>query len=216
MFIGHYAIGLASKKFAPQASLGALIAAPTLLDLLWPIFILLGWEQVRIDPGNTLFTPLDFISYPLSHSLVSAIAWANLFAIFYYFFSRYLRGAVISWIGVVSHWFLDFLTHRPDMPLYAGGPRFGLGLWNTPRATVIVEVLMYVVGIWIYDRTTHPRDRIGSWGFWSFVAALGLFYVLNVLGPALPNVRTLAIGAIVFGLLLVLWAWWFDRHRQPL
>jgi hypothetical protein len=78
MFIGHFAVGLASKRYAPQTSLGTLIAAAVLLDLLWPAFVLMGWEQVRIDPGNTAFTPLDFVSYPISHSLVGALGWATL------------------------------------------------------------------------------------------------------------------------------------------
>lgn len=214
MFIGHYAVGLAGKRFAPQTSLAALIAAPTLLDLLWPIFILLGWEQVRIEPGNTAFTPLNFVSYPFSHSLVAAIAWATLFALAYYLFTRYRPGAFMIWIGVVSHWFLDFVTHRPDMPIYPGGTRYGLGLWNHPILTVIIEVLLYVVGIWIYAKGTRDRDRIGKWGFWSFVVVLGLFFVTKILAPPPPNVTTMAIAAILFGWLLVLWAWWFDRHRE--
>src|SRR5574341_1272224 len=57
VFIGHYGVGFAAKRAAPQVSLGWLMTAPLLLDLLWPIFLLAGWEQVRIEPGNTAFTP---------------------------------------------------------------------------------------------------------------------------------------------------------------
>ncbi len=113
MFIGHFAVGLASKRAAPRASLGVLMAAPNLLDLLWPIFLLLGWEQVRIEPGNTAFTPLDFVSYPISHSLVTACGWGALFALLYWARTRYTRGAVVIGLSVVSHWVLDFITHRP-------------------------------------------------------------------------------------------------------
>src|SRR5918992_824866 len=110
MFIGHYAVGFAAKRFAPQRSLGVLIASALLLDLLWPLFVLAGWEQVHIEPGNTAFTPLNFVSYPFSHSLVAAFGWATLFCAGYYFVKRYRAGAVVVWIGVVSHWFLDFVT----------------------------------------------------------------------------------------------------------
>jgi membrane-bound metal-dependent hydrolase YbcI (DUF457 family) len=106
-------VGFASKRLAPQTSLGTLIAAAILLDLLWPVFVLMGWEQVQIDPGNTAFTPLNFVSYPISHSLVGAIGWATLFALLYYFVKHYRAGAVLIWIGVVSHWVLDFVVHRP-------------------------------------------------------------------------------------------------------
>src|SRR5689334_17061714 len=81
MFIGHIAVGFASKRVAPRASLGWLMAAPMALDLLWPFFLLAGWEQVRIDPGNTKFTPLDFVSYPFSHSLAMSAVWSVLFGL---------------------------------------------------------------------------------------------------------------------------------------
>ncbi len=214
MFIGHFAVGYASKRYAPQTSLGTLIAAAVLLDLLWPVFLLLGWEKVRIDPGNTAFTPLDFVSYPLSHSLVGAICWATIFALLYYFFIHYRRGAVVIWIGVVSHWALDFVVHRPDLPLYPGGPRLGLGLWKSILATVIVEGLMYAAGIWIYLRVTRAKDRIGTWGSWSFIIVVAALYVVNIFSPPPPNERLLAIVAIPYIWLLILWAWWADRHRE--
>ena len=214
MFIGHYAVGLAAKRIAPRASLGPLIAAPTLLDLVWPLFVLIGWEEVRIDPGNTKFTPLNFISYPISHSLVATIGWATLFAALYYVVTRYGAGTIAIWIGVVSHWLLDVATHRPDLPLYAGGPKYGFGLWNYPRATMIVEVLLFVVGAWVYFASTKAKDWIGRFIAWAFVLTLAVFYFVNIFGPPPPNVRTVAIAALVFGWFLVLWAWWVDRHRE--
>src|SRR5215208_4533406 len=136
MFIGHFALGLAAKRAVPSVSLGVLFAAAQLADLLWPIFLALGLEQVRIDPGNTALTPLDFVSYPYSHSLVLLLVWGAAMALVC---SPFARGrhvfAVISAL-VVSHWVLDFITHRPDMPLYPGGAKLGLGLWNSIVATV--------------------------------------------------------------------------------
>ncbi|MDQ1637117.1 MAG: hypothetical protein QOF62_456 [Pyrinomonadaceae bacterium] len=214
MFIGHYAVALASKRFAPRTSLGALIAAASLLDLLWPIFILLGWEQVRIQPGNTAFTPLDFVSYPISHSLLAAIGWATLFALLYYLVARYGRGAIVIWVGTVSHWVLDWISHRPDLPLYPSGPRFGLGLWNSIIATVIVEGLMCAIGVWIYLRVTRPKDGIGKWGLLSFVIAVCVAYVANIFSSTPPSVRLLGIGALALSSFLILWAGWVDRHRE--
>src|SRR5207244_6370088 len=126
MFIGHYAVGLASKKLAPRASMGALIAAPILLDLLWPIFLLLGWEHVSVVPSNNPFLRLQFDSYPISHGLVAVVGWATLFASVYFGFTRYASGSIVSWIAVVSRWLLDFIVHRPDLPVYAGSRLFGL------------------------------------------------------------------------------------------
>ena len=133
MFIGHFAVGFAGKKFAPRTSLVVLLAAPLFLDLLWPVFLLFGWEHVRMVPGITHYNPLDLYDFPWSHSLLMSLVWATAFSLLYYRATRYRAGGLVIWIGVVSHWILDWVTHRPDMPLYpGGGPRFGLGLWE-PR-----------------------------------------------------------------------------------
>src|SRR3954467_7214313 len=124
MFIGHYAVGLAAKKFAPNSSLGALIAAPILLDLIWPIFLLLGWEHVSIIPNANPFLRLQFDSYPISHGLVAVLGWATLFASIYFGVTRYVAGTVVVWIGVISHWLLDYAVHLPDLQLHAHSRMF--------------------------------------------------------------------------------------------
>jgi membrane-bound metal-dependent hydrolase YbcI (DUF457 family) len=216
MFIGHFAVGFASKRAAPKASLGVLMAAPLLLDLLWPLFLLAGLEKVRIDPGNTAFTPLDFVSYPYSHSLVMAAAWGVLFGFVYWTVTRYAAGAIVICLGVISHWVLDAASHRPDMPLLpAGGPRVGLGLWNSVPATVAVESAMFAAGVWLYASATRARDRVGIYAFWAFVVFQAISYVANFSGPPPPSAEFLAW----FGLGLWLfppWAGWADRHRQPI
>ena len=213
MFIGHYAVGLAAKKFAPHASLGALMAAPILLDLLWPIFLLLHLEHVTITPNPNPFLRLSFDFYPISHGLVAVVGWATLYASLYFAFSRYVRGAIVIWIGVASHWLLDYVVHRPDLPLYAHSREFGLGLWNHRWITMAVEVAMLAVGIFVYLSVTKTKDKIGEYAFWGFIVVILAFYALAAFGPAPPSVNKLAIGTL-FGWLFVLWAWWFDSHRE--
>jgi len=113
VFIGHFAVALAAKTAAPRTSLGTLVMAAQFADLLWPIFLLLGVERVAIAPGNTAVTPLDFISYPLSHSLLAEVGWACLFAGVYTLVKHDSRGALCLWFVLMSHWVLDALTHRP-------------------------------------------------------------------------------------------------------
>lgn len=213
MFIGHFAVGFASKRVAPAASLGVLMAAPMALDLLWPGFLLAGWEEVRIDPGNTAFTPLDFVSYPYSHSLAMAAVWGVLLGFVYWTITRYAAGAVTVMVGVISHWVLDAVTHRPDLPLFPGGTaRVGLELWNSFPATLAVESLMFVAAVWLYASITHPRDRVGRYSFWAFVAFAAVSYMSNAFGPPPPSAEFLA--RFSFGVwLFPLWAWWFDAHR---
>jgi hypothetical protein len=213
MFIGHYAVGLVSKRLAPRASLGALIAAPILLDLLWPIFLLLGWEHVAIEPGKNPFLRLEFLWYPISHGLVAVVGWATLFAALYFGIARYVTGAIVIWFGVVSHWLLDYIVHRPDLPLYAHSREFGLGLWNHPNATIAIELAMFAVAILIYLRQTKAKDKIGNYGFWAFIVFLLLAYAGATFGPPPPTVNKLAIVTL-FSWLFVPWAWWFDRHRE--
>jgi hypothetical protein len=212
MFIGHYAVGLAGKRVAPRASLGALLMAPTFLDLIWPIFLLLGWEEVRITPGGSGFTSLTFVRYPISHSLLTSIGWSALFALVYFARTRDRAAAGVRGALVASHWVLDWVTHRPDLPLYPGGAtRVGLGLWNSTAGTLVVEGAMFAAGVWLYARATAPRDRTGRWAFWAFVVVALLLYVSN-LGPPPPSVRAIAWFALL-GWLVPLWGAWIDRHR---
>ena len=215
MFVGHYAIGLATKQLAPRTSLGVLIAAPILLDLLWPIFLLVGWEYVTIQPNPNPFLRLQFDSYPISHGLVGVIGWATLFASIYFGVARYLIGAITVWFAVVSHWLLDYLVHQPDLPLYAGSSRLlGLGLWNRPKITMAIELVMFAAGILIYLRATKATNAIGKFAFWLFVVALIGLYAAVLFAPPPSSVKKLAIGTM-FSWLFVAWAWWLDRNREP-
>lgn len=213
MFIGHFALGFAAKRAAPRASLATLIAAASFIDILWPVFVLLGIESVRIAPGNTAFTPLDFTSYPWTHSLLMVLAWGAAFGLA----SRALggdgRGAWVAAALVVSHWVLDWISHRPDMPLAPGaGPRLGLGLWNSVPATLAVEGALFVAGLGIYLATTRATSRKGTIGLWVFVAFLLAGYLGN-LGRVPPGVAAVAIAGLVATAISIPWIWWFDRNR---
>ena len=214
MFIGHYAVALAAKRVAPRTSLGTLFVAVQLADMLWPIFLLLGWEHAHFEAGPNPFLVLWLDSIPISHSLLTLIAWGALFAGLYHWRTGYARGALVVALAVVSHWGLDLATHRPDMPLYPGGPKLGLGLWNSVAGTVIIEVLMFAAGTWIYLRTTRARDAAGRYGLGALLALLGLSYGGSLLGGAPPSMRAIEIGGIIFGWLFVAWAGWGDKHRE--
>ncbi len=213
MFIGHFGVALAAKKLAPRTSLGTLVLAAQFVDLLWPIFLLRGIERVIIAPGETAVTPLDFISYPLSHSLLADFGWACLFAGIYKVVKSNSGGAICLWFVVMSHWLLDALTHRPDLPLYPGSSTFvGLGLWNSRAWTIIVESAIFLGGARIYARTTRSRDPFGSLAFRSFLALLFLVYLINIFGPPPPSERAIAIAALGVWV-FVFWAHFIDRHR---
>jgi len=220
MFIGHFGLGLAGKAAAPRASLGTWFAAVQLLDLLWPVFLLLGLEHVRIAPGITRLTPLDFYDYPITHSLLGAVVWSVVFAALYGLLRPSARWGLagLLGLGVLSHWVLDLLVHRPDLPLLPHGPYVGLGLWNVPAVALPLELALYLGGAALYLRRTRPRQlgggAAGRWAIWLLLLALPGFWIAAALGPPPPGVRTLAWGGLMIWL-FVAWAGWCDRRREP-
>jgi hypothetical protein len=215
MFIGHFGVAFGSKKIAPRVSLGTMILAAQLLDLVWPLLLLLGIEHVRIDPGNTAYTPLEFYDYPITHSLFMVLIWSLLFGGVYFGLKRRLKGAIVVGCGVLSHWVLDFLTHRPDLPIVPWAQSFaGLGLWNSIPATIIVEWAIFVGGVGLYAMTTRPLDRTGRYAFWGLVAFLVVTAIASMTGPPPPSVDAIAYTSLLLWL-LVPWGYWIDRHREP-
>ncbi len=212
MFIGHFAVGFAAKRAAPRTSLATLLVAAQLVDLVWPILVLLGIEAVRIDRGNTAFTPLDFEYYPWTHSLAMSAAWAVAFALAYRVRTGYARGAWVVGALVLSHWVLDWISHRPDLPLWPGSAKVGLGLWSSRPATVLVEGALFVAGLGIYLWTTRARSRAGSVALWAFVAFLVGAYAANM-GAVPPSARAVAIAGAA-SWIFVPWFVWIDRSRE--
>ena len=216
LFIGHFGLAFGAKRVAPAVSLGALFLACQFADLLWPTLVLLGVEQVAVEPGLTAVTPLNFVSYPYSHSLLMLCVWGALIAVVYAVATRSRAAAAVT-LGllVVSHWILDVATHRPDLPLTpTGAARFGLGLWASVPGTLLVEFAIFTAGVWLYTRATRPRDRIGRIGFRTLVAFLAVVMIANVFGPPPPSAMAVAWSAQAIWLLVV-WGYWVDHHRMP-
>lgn len=211
VFVGHLAVALAAKRAAPRAPLAALVGASFGLDLLWPVLLLVGIEQVRVDPGNTAFTPLAFDHYPWSHSLSMAIVWGVVAGRVSAAILKNVAAGLFIGLAVISHWVLDFVTHRPDLPVWPGGPVLGLGLWNSIPATFIVEGLIYAGAIALYLRATPPRDTTGRVAFWSLVVFTLAIWISGPFAPPPPSVTAIAWVGIALWLFPV-WAAWIERH----
>jgi hypothetical protein len=213
MFLGHVALGMAAKRPVPRVSLAVLILAAQFADVVWPLLVAVGVEQVAIEPGNTRITPLNFISYPYSHSLMTLVLWGIVVG-YVFGWSRGRRAVPILAALVISHWVLDVIAHRPDMPILASDrTKIGLGLWNSIPGTMLVEFGMYSIGLWIYLRSTKPLDGVGRYSFAALAAFLPVVYLANVFGPPPPTVNALWIAAFGGAMVLTVWAWWADRHR---
>lgn len=218
MFIGHFGIGFGAKTAAPKVSLGTLFMAAQFIDLLWPTLLLLGIERVNILVDGAKHPPLDFVYYPFSHSLLAVIIWAVLFAVIYYTVHRSRVGAMVLGLAVISHWLLDLIVHYPDLPLYpalpniAASPLLGFAIWSSPRVALVLELLIFAAGLWLYLRTTEAVDATGKWALWSLVALLLVINLGNAFGAPPPSVAAVAWAGQAQWL-LVAWAYWVDRHR---
>jgi len=212
MLVGHLAVALGAKSTEPRVPLGAAVAAAFGLDLLWPILLLLGFETVRVHPGDTAFTNLAFDSYPWSHSLLFAAVWSGLaMLVTRRLYGSWRIGAILGAL-VLSHWVLDFITHRPDLPLWPAGPAVGAGLWNSIAGTLLVEGTMFGIGVWLYLRSSSARDQTGRLALVALVAILGIVWVTQPWSPPPPSAKAVAWGALILWVLPP-WARWIDTHR---
>lgn len=215
MFIGHYAIAFGAKKNAPSVSLGWLFIAVQFLDLLWPTLLLLHVERVDLNYDASELTPLKFTYYPISHSLLMAAVWAIVFGIACYIFTKNLKYAFVLFFCVISHWLLDVVVHYPDLPLYPGdSPKIGLGLWSMPFLENIIEYLMFIAGVILYTGATMEKNKKGRYLTWILVSLLAGAHLANILSPKPPDTNTVAWGAQLMWLFVIL-AFWVDKNRVP-
>jgi len=212
MFVGHLAVALVGKQASQKTSLGWFVAAATMADLLWPIFLLAGVEHVRLQPGATAFTPAVFESYPWSHSLLMLVLWGLALAGLARWRGVETRATWLIALLAVSHWVLDVVTHAPDMPLWPGNsPKFGLALWNSIPATLVIEGALWIACLTLYLRARRPRNWVAALAFWSLVVVTTLLWAMGPWSPPPPSLRALAWVALVGGWITVPWAAWADR-----
>lgn len=216
MFIGHFAVAFALKPLVPRVSLGTLFISVELADLIWPPLVLAGIERVEIVPGITQVNALNLVSIAYSHSLAMLALWGLMLGAGYFWKSRDPRGALLLFAGVLSHWVLDVIAHRPDMPLVPGsGPLLGLSLWNSRSGTLLVEGGLFALGVATYLRSSRAKDRSGVYLLIALLALLVITYLGSLWAPPPPSVTALAWSAQSVWLLIGL-AYGTGRHREPL
>jgi hypothetical protein len=215
MLVGHFAAALLAKRAEPRLSLGTAIVAATLADLLIFALVMAGIEQIAIVRGRfgaaNYFTAIDI---GWSHSLVMAVVWAALLAGGHWAAKRSRRAAIILAAAVLSHWFLDAMSHPPHLPLAPGSaPRVGYGLWTSIPATLLVEGGMWLVALVLYLRATRSVTSAGRYVFWGGVIVLTLSWYNNIAGGAPSRPENAAQASLIFFLLWVGWGFWMNRAR---
>jgi membrane-bound metal-dependent hydrolase YbcI (DUF457 family) len=220
MFIGHYGAAFAAKKISVKSnngsrkpSLGTLFLAAQFLDILWPVFLLLGIEKVIISKTNNAFLSLHFLYYPFSHSLAGTIIWAVLFGLAYYVIRKNIKYSLLMGLLVLSHWILDLIVHVPDLQIIPGLElRLGFGLWNSVPLAVIVESLIFIAGVYLYIKSTSSKNKRGWLTLWGLLIFLTIIYALNLFSPPPPSVNAICFAGLSQWLIIA-WGYWIDRNR---
>jgi len=217
MIIGHYAVAFAASKSTRELPLWHAMIAVVWLDILHSSMVILGVERAIIVPGITAVVPIDLAYYPFSHSLVASLAWSLAALLLYGLLLR--RGwAAAGWaaVCVFSHFVLDLVAHRPDLPLFLDGgpPKFGLGMWHSMVLTFTVENLILYASLWLYlrDAQRTPAERRGL----PIVCVVGSLLFFSFPIASFPDdIRyTEAVAVLVYALVPAL-AFVFARRTSP-
>lgn len=207
MFVGHYGVAFAARRVERRIPLWLLFIAVQFVDILWCGFILLGIEKVRIVPGYTAASPLDFTYYPYTHSLIGSIGWAGVAFVLYRLFYRYKgspKPALVLAVAVLSHWFLDLLVHTRDLDIINETFKVGFGLWNYPVVELIVEFAILFAGLVYYLRGNRDLGRKRRVGMIVFAVMMALIQLSSAFGPPPPSVKVIGIaGLIMYALFAV-------------
>lgn len=220
MFIGHYGVALVAKRVDKNVPLGLLFFATQFVDILFFLLVLAGVERVLIVPGITAVSPFDFTYYPYSHSLTASLLWACLFFVVLKIIpsksgSRNNRSALVVAATVLSHFFLDVIVHRADLPLFGGNSyKFGMGLWNYVITSSLVEILTLVIGLWLYLKSTKGITFGGKYGMIIFTVFLVIMQMASLFMPPPPDIRGFAIFGFVYQLLMIGVVSWLDKKRK--
>ena len=214
MFVGHFSAGLLGKRAAPRVSLGTLVLAAIVADILFPILVLGGIERADIGSGRGAANYFHAIDIGFSHSLATTAVWGALIGGAYFWRRRDRRGSLVLVAATLSHWVFDVISHRPDMPLAPGVPaRLGFGLWTSVPATLVVEGGLWIAAIVLYVGATRSKNSAGRWVFWGGVFILTLFWYNNIAGPPPPRPQDAPMASLLFFSLTVAWGYWMNRAR---
>jgi hypothetical protein len=216
MLVGHYAVGFLGKRAAPHVPLPVLIMAALFPDFLTFILQLAGIEHAGLTPPFPRYFPLNAYDNPITHSLTMDVVWAGACAAVYLMVRRDRRGAITVAAAVLSHWVLDFVTHRPDMSLVPGVDlKVGLTLWNSVAGTFVVEGGLWAIAVAAYVRATRPTAPAGVYCLWLLVVSMTMWFVVTPFAPTPAgdfSARVITVFLTVH-LLVVSLAYVIDRHR---
>jgi hypothetical protein len=217
MFVGHYGVAFAIKSEKNRIPLWVLFVAVQLLDFLWAPFVLLRIEKMRFVPGITATNALDLYYMPYTHSLIGALFLSVIgFAIYKIRWRNIASNSAALLVGfaVFSHWLLDLIVHRPDLPIYDDTLKVGFGLWNYRGIEFVLEIAILLLGVVLYLKRNGANAR--KIGVIIFVVAVVLIQTSNTFLRRPPSSdRAFAITALVFYTVFAIIAFLLEKRRAP-
>lgn len=213
MFIGHYSAAFLAKRVAPQVALPFYFVACQLVDFFWGVFVILGVEKVRIIPNFTASNPMDLYFMPYTHSLMAAGVWSLGAACIYFVLSprssQFMRNALVVGAVVGSHWLLDFVVHRRDLPLLFDGIKVGMGLWDYRYPALLLELgLLWIGVIASLKQAGENRQR-----YLILAIAMSVIQVFTLIMPLPTMDYLLALQLLASFSALTYGSYWADKTR---
>ena len=218
MFVGHYAVSLATRRTGVFLPLWLWFVAVQWLDVVFNVLVLTGVEKIRITPGFTESNPYDLYYMPFSHGLPGAVVLSLILAVIvaaaFPAARRPLAFGLVA-LASFSHWLLDLPMHTPDMPLYDNTAKVGLGLWNYPEIGLPLELGVLLLGAWLYTRSATFTGR-GKAVVWGFVVFLCVIQVITLVMPAPATPEEFAITALAAYVVMAVLAALVERRAVGL
>lgn len=220
MFIGHFGVAFAAKRVRNRVPLWLLFLAVQLVDVAWGLFVWLGIEKVAVSPGILPTNHLDFQYYPYTHSLIATLGWsAVVYLLFRYWFFRNHPdpncSARVMGLLVFSHYPLDVLVHRADMPIgFGDSPKIGLEIWGSVPLTFIIEIGFFLIGFLLYMSGTKAKTKAGNWGWWLFAVLLVGMWVGTIFGPPPTDITMMVISGLIMFIALFWIVSWLEKKRE--
>lgn len=217
MFAGHLGAALVASRIEPRVNVGVFATASLLLDILLWLFVLLGWESVEIA-ADFARTHQPRFTFAYSHGLVASLVWSTLAGALVLLWARQRkeirwRASLLVAAVVFSHWLLDALVHRAEMPLAGpGSTSVGAGLWDHMAVALVVEAALVAAGVFMLlsERAASRRRQLALGALCLLVLA---FTVAGMtVAPPPPSAAAMAATSLATIALVCALAGWLGRR----
>lgn len=214
MFMGHYSAAFLAKRLAPEIPLPAYFITCQIIDICWGVFVLLGIEKMRLVPNITASNSLDLYFMPFSHGIPAALMWSILAALVFWCCAKAspqrTRTALVIGVVVGSHWILDYVVHRPDLPVWYDGLKVGFGLWDYRLPALLLELAILWGALWFSLQAVAGENRRR---YVILGLVMSVVQILSLMLPTSNNVNIVVVQLLTSYLGVTVLSYWAAKQR---